>query len=198
MSIIREIIVSGEEVKSYAFSLIELLVVIAIIAILAAVAAPAYRDYTVKAKIGSAIHTLQYINQTILQKYDQQTIGATIAIGTSTLTNGVASAFAGAKNVPIAVYHNSVNGIPANKVLTCVFITGLDAMKPASGAAYVAPTSSSIGQRAGMCLLNVLTTSGAILQYCGIYNSDPNNGGNGYLPPEYLLPNCSTTLINFI
>lgn len=190
--------VSGEEVKNYAFSLIELLVVIAVIAILAAVAAPAYRDYTVKAKISSAVHTLQYINQTILQKYDQQSIGPTIAIGTSTLINGVASSFTGAKNVPIAVYHNSVNGIPADKVLTCIFITGLDAMKPASGVAYVAPTSSNIGQRSGMCLLNILTPSGAIKQYCGIWTSDPANGGSGYLPPEYLLPNCSTTLINYI
>jgi prepilin-type N-terminal cleavage/methylation domain-containing protein len=190
--------VFGGHVRDHAFSLIELMVVIVIIAILSAVALPVYRDYTVKAKIGSALHTLQYINQTILQRYDQKTIGATILVGTSTLTNGVASAFTGVNNVPIAVYHNSVNGVPADKVLTCVFISGLDAMRPASGLAYQAPTSSSIGQRAGMCLLNVLTTSGVIKQYCGIYSSDPNTGGNGYLPPEYLLPNCATTLISFV
>ncbi len=183
--------------KNRAFSLVEVLIVVMILAILYAIAIPVYRNYTVKAKVGSALNTLQYINQIILQRYDQKTIGATITVGNSILTNGVASTFTGSNNVPIAVYHNSVNGIPADKVLTCVFISGLEAMRPASGAVYQAPTSSNRGQRSGMCLLNVLT-AGVIKQYCGIWNSDSANGGDGYLPPEYLLPNCATILINYI
>lgn len=181
--------------KNHAFSLIEILVVITIVGILSALAVPAYNSYILKAKISSALTILHYVNKAVLQKYDQQTIGATITIGDATLVNGVASPFTGG-NVPMAVYHNSVNGIPANKVLTCVFISGLDAMKITSGASYIAATSGSRGQRSGMCIYNVLT-GGVINQYCGIWSSNPGNGGDSYLPPEYLLPSCSSMLINY-
>lgn len=47
------------------FTLIELMIVVAIIGILAAVAIPAYQDYTVKAKIGNALGSVNAIKTAV-------------------------------------------------------------------------------------------------------------------------------------
>jgi type IV pilus assembly protein PilA len=47
------------------FTLIELMIVVAIIGILAAVAIPAYQDYTVKAKIGNALSSVDSLKSAI-------------------------------------------------------------------------------------------------------------------------------------
>jgi type IV pilus assembly protein PilA len=47
------------------FTLIELMIVVAIIGILAAVAIPAYQDYTVKAKIGNALTSVDSLKTAV-------------------------------------------------------------------------------------------------------------------------------------
>lgn len=87
------------------FTLIELMIVVAIIGILAAIALPAYRDYTVRAEISSAIASLAGQKTIASEEYLTDSTAAapnplSAAIGTSnsdkvTLTAVIASGSSG-------------------------------------------------------------------------------------------------------
>lgn len=176
------------------FSLVELLVVIALLATLAAIAVPVYKNHLIKVKIVSAMKILVSINTHLLKEFEVNKLGNTSSFGSVTLLNGANVVYT-APPVQRTVYYNASSGIPASNLLVCVFVSGLEGIVPSSGAAYVAPTAAVTGARNRMCIYNV-PNNGAIVTYCGIWTTNPAQGGDLYLPPEFLPTGCNCTALN--
>lgn len=73
------------------FTLIELMIVVAIIAILAAIALPAYRDYTIRAKVSEAVMAMSACKTSVTDYYAaQNALPTTLAqAGCNEATSGV-------------------------------------------------------------------------------------------------------------
>ena len=105
------------------FTLIELMIVVAIIGILAAVAIPAYSDYTIKAKMGNFLGSVESVKTAVMTCVQEAggdlefcDVGGTLADGTT--VNGVPP-FQATKEV------KSVTYAKANGALTAKLAKGL-------------------------------------------------------------------------
>lgn len=126
------------------FTLIELMIVVAIIGILAAVALPAYRDYTVRAKMGEVILAGSTCRTTVSEVYqsggtslpEANEWGCEVGSSTSASTKYVQSVATTDKGA-ITVTTTKASDLPADAQGKQIIMTPLDT----SGAAITAGTA---------------------------------------------------------
>jgi type IV pilus assembly protein PilA len=123
------------------FTLIELMIVVAIIGILAAVALPAYKDYTVKAKMAEVVMAASACRTTISEVYQSSTVlpaagswGCEVAAGAGTkYVSKIETNAAGKVTVTAQGFGDAA--IDTKVVTLTPFATAAFAAAPAAGSA---------------------------------------------------------------
>ncbi len=113
--------------KQQGFTLIELMIVIAIIAILMSFAIPAYRDYTIRTKVGEGIQLAAAAKQAVTETYMSSNTWPTdnASAGLNSVISGeyTSGVTVGANGV-ITVSYNSAVGVSGDITLTPTDSTG--------------------------------------------------------------------------
>lgn len=132
--------------KTYAYTLLELMIALAILALLVGIAVPIYIDQMNKAQVAAALNTLSSLEHTAKVAYEENPSNTTITYAGVNLVNNTVTAMTEGPVVNVLYIHPGGNAnVSASQFLVCVYVGNLNFTN------YVAPTAGNSGSYARIC-----------------------------------------------
>lgn len=159
------------------YTLLEIMVALFIMALVVGLAVPIYTNQINKSKVASALITLQSLEQTAKQAFEENPANTSITYSGTALANNTLTAIPNTDPVINALYISPGGEahVSGSQFLVCVYVAGL------SFSGYVAPTAGAAGSYTRICK-QVTANDPIYTNMCGSLEASSTDIPTTYLP----------------